>query len=99
MHRLPGLAHYSKSTILKLLFRFYDITNSSILFNGRDLTPITLSSLRDSIGLVPRSVIKLSAKMSAVLASSRAWQLTTMRFHNESARADQVSSLMKQMTR
>jgi ABC-type transport system involved in Fe-S cluster assembly fused permease/ATPase subunit len=43
-----------KSTILKLLFRFYDVTNGSILIDGQDLRSITLTSLRESIGLVPQ---------------------------------------------
>jgi ABC-type transport system involved in Fe-S cluster assembly fused permease/ATPase subunit len=43
-----------KSTMLKLLFRFYDVTNGSILIDGQDLRSVTLSSLRDSLGLVPQ---------------------------------------------
>jgi len=43
-----------KSTILKLLFRFYDVTNGTILIDGQDLRSVTLSSLRDSLGLVPQ---------------------------------------------
>ncbi|KAL1610548.1 hypothetical protein SLS60_002217 [Paraconiothyrium brasiliense] len=43
-----------KSTMLKLLFRFYDVTNGSITIDGQDLRSVTLSSIRDSIGLVPQ---------------------------------------------
>ncbi|KAF2250456.1 P-loop containing nucleoside triphosphate hydrolase protein [Trematosphaeria pertusa] len=43
-----------KSTMLKLLFRFYDVTNGSIMIDGQDLRSITLSSLRESLGLVPQ---------------------------------------------
>lgn len=43
-----------KSTMLKLLFRFYDVTNGSIMIDGQDLRSVTLSSIRDSIGLVPQ---------------------------------------------
>lgn len=43
-----------KSTMLKLLFRFYDVTNGAILIDGQDLRSVTLSSIRDSIGLVPQ---------------------------------------------
>jgi ABC-type transport system involved in Fe-S cluster assembly fused permease/ATPase subunit len=43
-----------KSTMLKLLFRFYDVTNGSILIDGQDLRSVTLSSLRDALGLVPQ---------------------------------------------
>ncbi|KAF2675836.1 ATP-binding cassette-type vacuolar membrane transporter-like protein Hmt1, partial [Lentithecium fluviatile CBS 122367] len=43
-----------KSTMLKLLFRFYDVTNGSIMIDGQDLRSVTLSSLRESLGLVPQ---------------------------------------------
>ncbi|KAF1976945.1 hypothetical protein BU23DRAFT_578409 [Bimuria novae-zelandiae CBS 107.79] len=43
-----------KSTMLKLLFRFYDVTNGSITIDGQDLRSVTLSSIRDAIGLVPQ---------------------------------------------
>ncbi|CAI6331934.1 unnamed protein product [Periconia digitata] len=43
-----------KSTMLKLLFRFYDITSGSIVIDGQDLRSVTISSLRESIGLVPQ---------------------------------------------
>ncbi|KAJ4298886.1 hypothetical protein N0V90_004129 [Kalmusia sp. IMI 367209] len=43
-----------KSTMLKLLFRFYDVSNGSITIDGQDLRSVTLSSIRDSIGLVPQ---------------------------------------------
>lgn len=43
-----------KSTMLKLLFRFYDVTNGSVTIDGQDLRSVTLSSIRESIGLVPQ---------------------------------------------
>ncbi|KAF2638656.1 hypothetical protein P280DRAFT_455834 [Massarina eburnea CBS 473.64] len=43
-----------KSTMLKLLFRFYDVTNGTIAIDGQDLRSVTLSSLRDALGLVPQ---------------------------------------------
>jgi ABC-type transport system involved in Fe-S cluster assembly fused permease/ATPase subunit len=44
-----------KSTIFKLLFRHYDVTNGSIEINGQDLRSITLSSLRNTLGIVPQN--------------------------------------------
>ncbi|KAA6415967.1 MAG: hypothetical protein FRX48_00686 [Lasallia pustulata] len=43
-----------KSTILNLLFRFYDVTSGSITIDGQDIRDVTLESLRDSIGVVPQ---------------------------------------------
>lgn len=43
-----------KSTMLKLLFRFYDVSTGEVLIDGQDLRSVTLSSIRESIGLVPQ---------------------------------------------
>lgn len=43
-----------KSTMLKLLFRFYDVTNGSVQIDGQDIRSVTLASLRDALGLVPQ---------------------------------------------
>ncbi|KAF2870322.1 heavy metal tolerance protein precursor [Massariosphaeria phaeospora] len=43
-----------KSTMLKLLFRFYDVTGGSIMIDGQDLRSVTLSSVREALGLVPQ---------------------------------------------
>ena len=51
---LIGESGGGKSTILKLLFRFYDITEGSILIDGQDIRNVTLESLRGCIGVVPQ---------------------------------------------
>jgi ABC-type multidrug transport system fused ATPase/permease subunit len=43
-----------KSTTLKLLFRFYDVTSGSIKIDDQDLRTVSLSSLRESLGVVPQ---------------------------------------------
>ena len=44
----------SKSTIFRLLFRFYEPKSGAILFDGHDVRNITLKSLRSSIGVIPQ---------------------------------------------
>lgn len=51
---LVGETGSGKSTILKLLYRFYDVTEGSIAIDGQDLRDVTLDSLRDSLGAVPQ---------------------------------------------
>ncbi|MCJ1431415.1 hypothetical protein MMC27_000768 [Xylographa pallens] len=51
---LIGESGGGKSTILKLLFRFYDVTDGSILIDGQDIRNVTLESLRKCIGVVPQ---------------------------------------------
>ncbi|KAG0379612.1 Homocysteine S-methyltransferase 1 [Mortierella sp. AD032] len=51
---LVGPSGGGKSTILRLLFRFYDPTQGRILIDGQDIRGVTQSSLRRRIGIVPQ---------------------------------------------
>ena len=51
---LVGETGGGKSTILKLLFRFYDVAQGSIKIDGQDIRDVTLESLRDRLGVVPQ---------------------------------------------
>jgi ABC-type transport system involved in Fe-S cluster assembly fused permease/ATPase subunit len=53
---LVGETGGGKSTILKLIFRFYDVTSGSIKIDGQDIRKVTIRSLRDIIGNVPQDV-------------------------------------------
>ena len=43
-----------KSTIAKLVTRFYDPTSGQVTIDGHDLTDVTLGSLRRQLGVVPQ---------------------------------------------
>ena len=49
---LVGPSGAGKTTISALLPRLYDVTSGSIKIDGQDLRDLTLTSLRDSIGVV-----------------------------------------------
>lgn len=51
---LVGETGGGKSTVLKLLFRLYDVTHGSISIAGQDIRTVTLASLRKFIGVVPQ---------------------------------------------
>ena len=51
---LVGETGGGKSTLLKLLLRFYDVTQGSISIDGQDTRTMTLASLREFIGVVPQ---------------------------------------------
>jgi ATP-binding cassette subfamily B protein len=53
---IVGSSGAGKSTILKLLFRFYDPETGRILIDGQDIATVKQSSLRQSLGLVPQDV-------------------------------------------
>ncbi len=46
-----------KSTISRLLFRFYDVTGGAVLIDGRDVRDYTQASLRAAIGVVPQDTV------------------------------------------
>ena len=46
-----------KSTISRLLFRFYDTTAGAVLIDGTDVRDITQHSLRAAIGVVPQDTV------------------------------------------
>lgn len=43
-----------KSTTLKMLYRYYDVSGGAIRIDGQDIRDVTLDSLRDSYGMVPQ---------------------------------------------
>lgn len=51
---LVGPTGAGKSTIAKLVTRFYDPTEGRVLLDGHDLRDVTIESLRQQIGVVPQ---------------------------------------------
>uniref|UniRef100_A0A8C6TQR9 ATP binding cassette subfamily B member 6 (Langereis blood group) n=1 Tax=Neogobius melanostomus TaxID=47308 RepID=A0A8C6TQR9_9GOBI len=54
---LVGPSGSGKSSILRLLFRFYDLLNGSIRIDGQDISKVHQSSLRSCIGVVPQDTV------------------------------------------
>ena len=52
-----GASGTGKSTLSRLLFRFYDVQQGRILINGQDIRKVTQSSLRAAIGIVPQDTV------------------------------------------
>ncbi|MFW9781528.1 MAG: ABC transporter ATP-binding protein [Candidatus Heimdallarchaeota archaeon] len=51
---IVGETGAGKTTLIKLIARFYDINNGKILIDGIDVTEVRKKDLRDLIGLVPQ---------------------------------------------
>lgn len=60
-----------KSTIIKLLLRFYDVDSGHIRIDGRDIRSMTLSSLRSIIGVVPQDPLLFNATILENLRYAR----------------------------
>ncbi|WIJ24310.1 ABCB family ABC transporter ATP-binding protein/permease [Devosia sp. RR2S18] len=54
---IVGPTGAGKSTISRLLYRFYDVTGGAITIDGQDLRDVTQESLRASIGMVPQDTV------------------------------------------
>lgn len=51
---LVGETGSGKSTILNLLFRFYDVGSGSVVIDGQDVRDVHVCSLRSALGIVPQ---------------------------------------------
>ena len=54
---IVGTSGAGKSTISRLLYRFYDIQQGRITIDGQDIRQVTQSSLRAAIGMVPQDTV------------------------------------------
>lgn len=51
---MVGTTGSGKSTIAKLLLRYYDLLSGEILIDGQDISEVTQASLQSVIGIVPQ---------------------------------------------
>lgn len=54
---IVGSSGSGKSTIGRLLFRFYDVLEGSFKIDGQDVRDVTQKSLHDMIGVVPQDTV------------------------------------------
>jgi ATP-binding cassette, subfamily B, heavy metal transporter len=69
---LVGTSGSGKSTIGRLLFRFYDVTDGAIRIDGQDIRDVTQSSLHQSIGVVPQDTVLFNDTVYYNIAYGRA---------------------------
>ncbi len=68
---LVGATGAGKSTMAKLLARFYDPTSGRVLVDGHDLRDISSSSLRSQMGIVPQEAFLFSGTIGENIAFGR----------------------------
>ncbi len=68
---LVGASGSGKSTITKLLFRFYDIQKGKILIDDQDISQVTQESLRTHLSLVPQDPILFHRSIRENIAYAR----------------------------
>jgi ABC-type multidrug transport system fused ATPase/permease subunit len=68
---LVGATGAGKSTIAKLVARFYDPTSGAVLVDGHDLRSVTQASLRGQLGIVPQEGFLFSGTIGENIAFGR----------------------------
>jgi ABC-type transport system involved in Fe-S cluster assembly fused permease/ATPase subunit len=54
---IVGSSGAGKSTVSRILYRFYDVASGSVRIDGQDIRDVTQASLRASIGVVPQDTV------------------------------------------
>ncbi len=68
---LVGATGAGKSTMAKLVARFYDPTAGRVLVDGHDLRDVTSASLRSQMGIVPQEAFLFSGSIAENIAFGR----------------------------
>jgi ABC-type transport system involved in Fe-S cluster assembly fused permease/ATPase subunit len=54
---IVGHSGAGKSTVSRILYRFYDVTGGRVTIDGHDIRDVTQNSLRAAIGIVPQDTV------------------------------------------
>ena len=68
---LVGQTGAGKSTIVKLMARFYDVTGGSVLVDGVDVRAYDLTEFRQRLGVVPQEAYLFSGTVAEAIAYAR----------------------------
>lgn len=79
-----GATGSGKSTVTRLLFRFYDVSSGCVRIDGQDLRDVTQASLRSTIGMVPQDTVLFNDTI-----------LNNIRYGDTSASDEQVYEVAK----
>jgi ATP-binding cassette subfamily B protein len=66
-----GSSGAGKSTIGRLLFRFYDVQGGAVTIDGQDIRHVTLDSLHAAIGVVPQDTVLFNDTIGYNIAYGR----------------------------
>ncbi len=68
---IVGATGSGKSTIGRLLFRFYDVTKGALKIDGQDVRDVTQTSLHAAIGVVPQDTVLFNDSIRYNIAYGR----------------------------
>ena len=84
-----------KSTLARLLFRFYDVQSGSILIDGQNIEDVTQASLRKAIGIVPQDTVLFNDTIGYNIAYGN--PSASIEEVHEAARAAQIDGFIKRL--
>lgn len=71
MVAIVGSTGSGKSTIGRLLFRFYDVQSGAVMIDGQDVRAVTQDSLHRAIGVVPQDTVLFNDTIGYNIAYGR----------------------------
>jgi ABC-type multidrug transport system fused ATPase/permease subunit len=91
---LVGQSGAGKSTIMNLLLKFYDINAGEIYVNNQNINDIDLSTLRNSIGVVPQDVVLFggSIKENILYGNAAATEIDILKAAEQANALDFIKS-------
>jgi ATP-binding cassette subfamily B protein len=81
---LVGHSGCGKTTLVKLLYRFYDVNSGSVQIDGKDIQKIKQTSLRNEMSIVPQECILFDDTI-----------YNNVKFANESASKEEIMKAIK----
>ena len=92
---IVGSTGSGKSTIGRLLFRFYDVGEGAIRIDGQDIRDVTQESLHAQIGVVPQDTVLFNDTIRYNIAYGRAG--ATFDEIKEAARAAKIDTFIESL--
>ncbi|MGX0903041.1 ABC-type transport system involved in Fe-S cluster assembly fused permease/ATPase subunit [Roseovarius sp. MBR-79] len=92
-----GSSGAGKSTIGRLLFRFYDVQGGAVTIDGQDIRHVTLDSLHAAIGVVPQDTVLFNDTIGYNIAYGRG-DVTRAEIE-DAARAAQIHDFIQGLPR
>ena len=68
---IVGASGAGKSSLARLLYRFYDVTSGSITIDNQAISAVTLDSLRKAIAIVPQDTVLFNTTIRENIAYGR----------------------------
>ncbi len=90
---IVGPTGAGKSTIVRLLFRFYDTHRGRVSIDGQDIRKVTQKSLRAHVGLVPQDSVLFNDTIAANIGYGRPG--ASMEAIEEAARLAQIHDFIQ----